>query len=661
MSVSLSSWANGPSQDITTKISSDNTSSHAVSTSLASSSRNNNDEHEQHDTNVVAQPAENAASPNQNDYIHHSAHANVDIDDEDDFDFDMKDHELAFGGVGTHTSSSSSSAAAAAAAAAAPTRSAASSSTSTSTSSSSSASSSSTPKPEKLSRLNKMIYLGDLRTKSTVTQRVHTSVSDTERRLEKAGIRRKDKADRATVEQVLDRRTRLILAKFINGDVISEIHGCVSTGKEANVYFATGPDGGLAVKIFKTSILVFKDRDRYVSGEFRFRQGYNRHNPRQMVKTWAEKEMRNLKRIYAAGIPAPKPVKLKSHVLVMTFVGEDGWPAPRLHNAKLTDEEWRECYVQVVKYMRTMFHVCHLVHADLSEYNMLWYNKKAYIIDVSQSVEHEHPRSLEFLRMDATNVTTFFANHGVQVMPVRTLFDFVMMPELPTATVDEYLDEIEHKLDTGTLTSIQTAAEEVDHAVFMRSFIPRSLQQAEFYHGSDETISADDNSVIAQAMRNMTVDKSNADESDEDEDEDGDDENDTFVQDAKHQFDGATTTLEDVAEDQEENGGDGDGDGDDDYDYDYHGDANDAEYDDGDDDYDDDDGGESTSSRASKAQITPDGQFVIGVVSGKKLTKEQRKKLKQQVKLMNRQKRKEKVKKKTKQQQVKKSSHKRKK
>lgn len=37
------------------------------------------------------------------------------------------------------------------------------------------------------------------------------------------------------------------------------------SGKEANVYHATGgtdhPD--LAIKVYKTSVLVFKDRDRY--------------------------------------------------------------------------------------------------------------------------------------------------------------------------------------------------------------------------------------------------------------------------------------------------------------------------------------------------------------------------------------------------------------
>ena len=38
------------------------------------------------------------------------------------------------------------------------------------------------------------------------------------------------------------------------------------------------------MQIFKTSILVFKDRDKYVSGEHRYRHGYCKRNPRKMVK-----------------------------------------------------------------------------------------------------------------------------------------------------------------------------------------------------------------------------------------------------------------------------------------------------------------------------------------------------------------------------------------
>lgn len=100
------------------------------------------------------------------------------------------------------------------------------------------------------------------------------------------------------------------LYKFIKNDTMSEINGCISTGKEANVYHGQKASTGeeFAVKIFKTSILVFKDRDRYISGEFRFRNGYGKNNPRKMVAAWAEKELRNLKRINLAGIPSPTPI-----------------------------------------------------------------------------------------------------------------------------------------------------------------------------------------------------------------------------------------------------------------------------------------------------------------------------------------------------------------
>jgi len=45
-------------------------------------------------------------------------------------------------------------------------------------------------------------------------------------------LRVTEKADRATAEQVLDPRTRLILFKLLNRGIITEIHGCISTGKE---------------------------------------------------------------------------------------------------------------------------------------------------------------------------------------------------------------------------------------------------------------------------------------------------------------------------------------------------------------------------------------------------------------------------------------------
>jgi len=136
----------------------------------------------------------------------------------------------------------------------------------------------------------------------------------------------KDKSDRATNEQVLDPRTRLIIFKMLGRGLLDRVDGCVSTGKEANVYHAVSPEGKhLALKIYKTSILVFKDRDRYVTGEFRFKNGYARSNPRKMVRLWAEKELRNLRRMRTAGLRVPEAIEVRENVLVMDFIQEDEW------------------------------------------------------------------------------------------------------------------------------------------------------------------------------------------------------------------------------------------------------------------------------------------------------------------------------------------------
>lgn len=42
----------------------------------------------------------------------------------------------------------------------------------------------------------------------------------------------RDKSDRATSEQVMDPRTRMLLFKLINSNVLAKINGCISTGKE---------------------------------------------------------------------------------------------------------------------------------------------------------------------------------------------------------------------------------------------------------------------------------------------------------------------------------------------------------------------------------------------------------------------------------------------
>ena len=299
-----------------------------------------------------------------------------------------------------------------------------------------------------------------------------------------------DKSERATNEQVLDPRTRMILLQMINRNVVSEVNGCISTGKEANVYHAVSllqeegaeaavPSLQRAIKVYKTSILVFKDRDKYVTGEYRFKQGYSKSNNRAMVKVWAEKEMRNLKRIYSSGIPCPEPVQLRLHVLVMGYVGDKkGTPAPKLKDVELVggdaEERWKMLYFQLLSYVRILYQSCRLVHADLSEYNVLYHEDKLWLIDVSQSVEHDHPRSLEFLRMDIKNVSDFFRRKGVNVMSEKTTFGFV------TATqggIDQIgIRDTLHKLFESRSEEDEDVAQD-DAEVFRNQYIPQTLDQ----------------------------------------------------------------------------------------------------------------------------------------------------------------------------------------
>ena len=264
--------------------------------------------------------------------------------------------------------------------------------------------------------------------KINLSNRVSNEINKSEKSASKR-VNYYGRDDRATSEQVLDPRTRLILFKLLNSTFLGEIDGCLSTGKEANVYYATSGrnDDNLeyAVKIFKTSILVFKDRDRYVSGEYRFRNGYCKTNPRKMVKLWAEKEMRNLKRLYVMGLPCPEPYLLKSHVLIMRFIGINGWCAPRLKDAELTNKQMNDCYLRICVIMKRMYHECNLVHGDLSEYNILWHNSEPYVIDVSQSVEKAHPSATSFLRKDIANITLFFRQYGVECLDVMPLYSYI--------------------------------------------------------------------------------------------------------------------------------------------------------------------------------------------------------------------------------------------
>lgn len=164
------------------------------------------------------------------------------------------------------------------------------------------------------------------------------------------------KEDFATSEFGIDEFTRLLLFKMINNtQILDQVNGVVSIGKEAVVLHANGCDvcptktvpKECCIKVFKTTLSEFKQRNQYIKDDHRFKDRIGKQTARKTVHIWAEKEMSNLERLKRAGIPCPELVHLKKHVLVMSFLGKDHKAAPKLKEAALSDAEYIVAYDQV--------------------------------------------------------------------------------------------------------------------------------------------------------------------------------------------------------------------------------------------------------------------------------------------------------------------------
>jgi RIO kinase 1 len=225
-------------------------------------------------------------------------------------------------------------------------------------------------------------------------------------------FRLKDKDDRETIEEVIDRSTLITLYNLMNQGYIEELYGVVAAGKEARVYSAIDGDGNpLAIKIFLTLTTEFrKSRIKYLIGDPRFEGIYN--SPLKMIYAWASKEYKNLIKAHEAGVYVPKPIVCSKNVIVMEFIGREFRPAPTLREYKNPN---KRILHQVLRQIRRLYQKAGLVHADMSEYNIFYYKRKPILFDFGQAVVLGHPMAESFLVRDINNILKFFRNRGVDV------------------------------------------------------------------------------------------------------------------------------------------------------------------------------------------------------------------------------------------------------
>lgn len=223
----------------------------------------------------------------------------------------------------------------------------------------------------------------------------------------------KDSEARKTYDQVFDHPCLLVLQDLIGEGVFATLDYPVSTGKEAVVFHASGADGsGKAVKIYRISNSTFKTISVYIEGDPRFKRVKKATKP--TLFAWAQKEYLNLVRMQDAGVRVPTPARVENNVLVMGYIGDDTMPAPLLRNAVLEDPT--AVLADIVENLRAI-RKAGLVHADLSEYNLLFWDGKVFVIDVGQSVPLDHPRAAEWFARDIGNIARYFHRLRVDVTP----------------------------------------------------------------------------------------------------------------------------------------------------------------------------------------------------------------------------------------------------
>ena len=228
--------------------------------------------------------------------------------------------------------------------------------------------------------------------------------------------------------------------------------GTLRSGKEAQVDVVerTGDDGrscllarkrylprtvkqkgqleGLGVQratVFRNDVQYREGRQFRKSRDRRAVEAMTTYGKHLLQDRWTGHEFEVLSRLWEAGVRVPYPVSYGDDALLLEYVGSPTGAAPQLAGARLRggalDGAWR----QLVEGLRAMV-AAGLAHADLSAFNLLWWEGELVFIDFPQAVDlAANPSGLDFLHRDVGNVCRWFARRGIEHDPETVFADLL--------------------------------------------------------------------------------------------------------------------------------------------------------------------------------------------------------------------------------------------
>lgn len=221
---------------------------------------------------------------------------------------------------------------------------------------------------------------------------------------------------------VFDNQTHESLFKLSNNNIIDSIESPIASGKEAITFLGHLGETPLVAKIYKVETSKFKNMEKYIKGDFRFKN--LKKDKRDIILIWSSKEYKNLTLALNNGVSCPVPIAREKNILIMSFIGKDDIPYPQLIKFKF---DFDIVYPQLIENYAKMLYGAKLVHADFSAYNILIdpETQKITIIDVGQAVLQNHPKAKEFLKRDVLNITEFLQKKfpNKEITPEKFLED----------------------------------------------------------------------------------------------------------------------------------------------------------------------------------------------------------------------------------------------
>lgn len=215
------------------------------------------------------------------------------------------------------------------------------------------------------------------------------------------------------------------IASFFDEGLIVDVLFPVKSGKEATVYCAKAhpdqPDKYYALKLYRPlAHRAFRNDAIYQEGRFsrptrevRAMRTKTRKGRVFQFASWLTHEYAMMRVLHAAGADVPRPINVGANSLLIEFVGDDGTPAPTLGAIRLDPLEAGHVLERLLDNVATML-AHHVVHSDLSAYNVLYWQGRPVIIDFPQAVDARvNPNAQMLLARDVANVCRYFARQGV--------------------------------------------------------------------------------------------------------------------------------------------------------------------------------------------------------------------------------------------------------